>query len=215
MIHVLGWRFYAFIILVPVVLISALLFAIQPVQSVDEFFLLFAKSGIIVAVVTALMSNSSMFSLVSKFTPLRWLVPHIHGKWAGQVTTNYFDKAKKMGLEAKPDGAPPTSQIAVTVEILVNLFTVTIRLESTSGYLTSETKACQLRKAGEGGFELAYVTVNTVVHPEETDEQSFSGAGLIRFQSKSPEALRGTQWTNRNWQKCLNTAGTITLDRAS
>ena len=64
-------------------------------------------------------------------------------------------------------------------------------------------------------FYLSYIFEAHVPAPQATDDRMFEGAAKLEvvFDADDTE-LKGTYWTNRAWQRGLNTAGTMTASRS-
>ena len=90
-----------------------------------------------------------------------------------------------------------------------------MKLVSATRYSESETLSVRLRRDPEtGSDQIVYIYKNSTRNPQPTDEQFHMGAGCIDIvRGKGGLELHGVYWTNRNWARALNTAGTITLKR--
>lgn len=115
-------------------------------------------------------------------------------------------------------GAEPTvplQDVPVEVEITARLLHVTMKLVSDRRYSESEALSVRLRRDPETRSEqIVYIYKNITRNPKPTDEQFHFGSGCIDIlQVGGKLELRGTYWTNRNWARALNTAGTIELRR--
>lgn len=158
------------------------------------------------------------FPLLCRWKPLRSLLADLDGTWKGVLHSNWpLIRARLAG--APPQPAPLGLQpVPVTAEIRVRLFSVSMTLRSDdTRYSGSETVSMRLDKNPETDrVRVAYVYANTTKNPESTDSGFHHGAAVLDLEEEEgkPQALDGLYWTNRNWTKGLNTAGTIRLERA-
>jgi hypothetical protein len=158
-----------------------------------------------------LVGQTGIFPVLCRYRPLKHFFPDIDGIWLAELHSNWPMIAKKAGL---PD--QNTAPTAAEIQIIARLFFVKINLFSVSQYSNSETKAVAIKKDGEDGkIRLYYVYDNTTKMPEDTDSSRHYGAAYLDLIRDSAGAIKleGLYWTNRNWHKALNTAGTITLRR--
>ena len=213
MVNVLGWQIFAALIAVVTIACGAIAFPFNSPESVLEFIGLFSKTGFALSVLIIWIGQSSAFPWLCKQWPLKLIVPDIDGAWKGEISSNWpliaaaHDIKDQDGNDFKDRATP------ITADICVKLLSISIELKSVSGYQNSKTLNCTLKRNSHRGFELSYVYRSSVPDPKQSDEQTFLGAGLIDFTSRSPSGIDGVYWTNRNWQKGQNPAGTIKLKR--
>lgn len=127
--------------------------------------------------------------------------PDLNGTWVGEVVSTFKDK----------DGNPYRKP--VTLDIKASFFNFDIRLISDDQYQRSTVVQSEVYKDHrDGSFYLSYIFESVVDQPLETDDSKFDGSAKlnIRF-NESEMSLVGTYWTNRCWQKGMQTAGTIEL----
>lgn len=156
--------------------------------------------------------------LVPRIASWKWvqrlfpnILPHLDGKWRAKLTSNWPTIAAAHGL---PGGSGAAT--LADVKITVRLFTVRVELLSDTKYSESETEAVRVLKNLEhGDVRLHYIYRNDTPEAKETDSGFHRGAASLRL--KRPDGalpyLDGHYWTNRNWEKGLNTAGRITMWR--
>ena len=101
-----------------------------------------------------------------------------------------------------------------TAKITVRLLHVRMRFESDNKYTRSKTTAVHVsRDPEDGDLTLSYIYKADTPTPVETDSGSHYGSATLRFVPKGEGGPKfdGWYWTNRNWEKGLNTAGTAVL----
>jgi hypothetical protein len=129
----------------------------------------------------------------------------VSGTWAGAIQSNYIDPATGVTAPAVP--------VEVTIE--QDFFTLKIQLVSAGRYTDSRTVAVWADK--EPGTEIQrlwYVYEARTRNPQANDSAVHLGAGAVEIQRRvGGVVLDGLYWTNRNWQRRGNTAGTIKLAR--
>lgn len=163
--------------------------------------------------------QTKAFPLLCRWKLLRPFLADLDGTWKGALHSNWpLIRSRLPG--APPQPAPSALQCApVTAEIRVRLFSVSMTLRSDdTRYSGSETVSMRLDRNPETDrVRVAYVYANTTKNPEDTDSGFHHGAAVLDLEEEDgkPQALDGLYWTNRNWTKGLNTAGTIRLERAS
>lgn len=129
--------------------------------------------------------------------------PNLNGKWLGEVHSNY------------PNESGNNTVKEVELAIKADLFGFRLALRSLDGYQESKVIQSELyRDPRTGAFYLSYIFEASVPVPEETDDRLFEGAAKLEIIiSDADTVLKGTYWTNRAWQRGMNTAGLITMKR--
>lgn len=132
----------------------------------------------------------------------KFVCPNLNGNWKGLVRSNFFDDHHN-GVE-------------VNIDIKCDIFGYRVFVKSFDEYQQSKVTQSQIHKdAQTGAFYLSYIFQSTVPFPKETDDRLFEGAARLEIIiEKNRTTLRGTYWTNRAWQRRLNTAGILTAERA-
>jgi hypothetical protein len=101
------------------------------------------------------------------------------------------------------------------VELIIraDLFGVSLALRSLDGYQESQVIQSELyRDPRTGTFYLSYIFEASVPIPQKTDDRVFDGASKLEIIiNEENTVLKGTYWTNRAWQRGLNTAGLISM----
>lgn len=127
--------------------------------------------------------------------------PNLNGKWLGEVHSSYTDE----------NG----NKIVKEVELIIkaDLFGFNLALRSLDDYQESKVIQSELyRDPRTGTFYLSYIFEASVPIPKETDDRVFDGAAKLEIiVNKKNTVLKGTYWTNRAWQRGMNTAGLITM----
>ena len=149
------------------------------------------------------------------FPPLnRWVFPNISGVWEFRIESNIEEIAKRHP-ELKKSLVTPF----VTGKIVVKqtLFSMGFALNSASDYSISDTIV--LRPSRDEETDRFYITLvyqNRTPKPLKSDEQMHLGAARIEIVGVPKNMqMNGVYWTNRNWQRGLNTAGEIFIRRPS
>ena len=127
--------------------------------------------------------------------------PNINGKWLGEIHSSYTDE----------NGRKTTKEVELTVK--ADLFGFSLTLRSLDGYQESKVIQSELyRDSRTGTFYLSYIFEASVPIPKETDDRVFDGASKLEIMvNEQNTVLKGTYWTNRAWQRGMNTAGLITM----
>jgi hypothetical protein len=169
-----------------------------------------------------IFGQTPIFPLLCRLRFLRDWFPPISGEWTATLKSNW------PAIQQKPDltqiaPALQLSDVEANVKIAARLFYIRINLESKNEYSTSRTIFVRAsRDAEDGTTMLHYIFRNDTRVPEQTDSSGHDGAACLRVKRpakwpvKRPTdtlSLEGIYWTNRNWHRGLNTAGTITLRR--
>lgn len=135
----------------------------------------------------------------------RAVCPDLNGKWLGETYSNYTDES----------GNHIVKEVELTIK--ADLFGFNLALRSLDGYQESKVIQSELyRDPRTDTFYLSYVFEASVPIPKETDDRLFDGAAKLEIIiSKADTVLKGTYWTNRAWQRGMNTAGLITITKKS
>lgn len=129
--------------------------------------------------------------------------PNLNGTWKGTIQSNYLG----------PDGNPVSKD--VTLNINADIFGFKVNLNSDDNYQSSKVVQSEIYKDPRTNtFYLSYIFEAEVPIPEETDDRLFEGAAKLEvIMVDNSTQLKGTYWTNRAWQRKLNTAGIITAKK--
>lgn len=207
------WRLLtAFGTLAAIIALSHSLFV--PVSGFSDLWRVASTSVTLAGVVVLLVGQTALFPIVCRL-PLvnRWLPP-IDGEWTGQFTTNFPEIAKAFGLET-PHLSDP---VIADFTIRARLFDVTISSVSVSprpGYMRADTTAFRITRCVQPKRDVIHYVFDAVVsNPDPTDVDRFYGAARLTILGAGDQIrLEGAYWTDRNWQRGQNTAGTLTLNR--
>jgi len=129
----------------------------------------------------------------------KYVCPNLNGSWKGKVESSFLGKDGNRTIKA------------VVLNIKADLFGFNITLDSLDEYQNSKVIQSELFKDKKtGAFYLIYIFESYVPIPKETDDRTFEGSAKLEiyFNDKST-CLKGTYWTNRAWQRGMNTAGLI------
>ncbi|ASK19251.1 Cap15 family cyclic dinucleotide receptor domain-containing protein [Halomonas sp. N3-2A] len=129
--------------------------------------------------------------------------PNLNGKWLGEVHSSYTDE----------NGKKTVKEVELTIK--ADLFGFNLALRSLDGYQGSKVIQSELyRDPRTGTFYLSYIFEALVPIPKDTDDRFFEGAAKLEIIiNEENTVLKGTYWTNRAWQRGMNTAGLITMER--
>ena len=100
--------------------------------------------------------------------------------------------------------------------ISATFFGFRIEFRSLDEYQKSKVVQSEIYKdPRDGSFQVSYIFEAEVEDPKPTDDSKFDGAAKLKvqyFKDKDLE-LSGVYWTNRAWQRGMQTAGKIRLSR--
>ncbi|SMH30263.1 hypothetical protein [Mesorhizobium australicum] len=163
-----------------------------------------------------ILGTSPLWRVFWKIFPFlnTWVFPNISGEWAFIAESNIKEIA---AFHPDLDPAKVKVRIRGTMTIRQSLFAISMSLTGDGDYSMSDTLFVKpIKEAGTGRFYVTSVFRNSTPHPQPSDEQMHMGAAYIEIlATRHPPEMKGVYWTNRNWQKGMNTAGTIKLTRAS
>ncbi|MFT2091889.1 hypothetical protein [Paraglaciecola sp. 2405UD69-4] len=129
--------------------------------------------------------------------------PDLNGTWIGKTISTYKDE----------HGNPYEKEVEMVIK--ATFFGFDIRLVSVDKYQRSTVMQSEILKdPRDGAFYLSYIFESVVDQPKETDDAKFDGAARlhVRFEGNDIK-LVGRYWTNRGWQRNMQTAGTISLQK--
>lgn len=151
------------------------------------------------------LGSTGLFPKLCRLRPLRGTFPDLDGTWKGSLESNW------PLVSARLESAPaqlPARPVAATLRVKARLLSVHLSLETASRYSDSETVLVGVSKSGGDVPCLTYVYLNRTPSPLPTDTGIHHGAARLELREEDGvPTLRGTYWTDRNWQKGLNTAG--------
>lgn len=192
-------------------IIATAWFFFQPASDPRHLWTILSGSGTIVGLIASVVGATGLFPVLCRLPGVNRLFPDLDGEWQAELDSNWPTIAQRAQLPAPTSSAPTMAKIT----IVTRLFFVRVNLRSDSNYLSSKTIAAKIVKDPEdNSVRLYYVFQSTVLKPHETDSAGHEGAAFIDIPGKlKVNELEGVYWTNRNWHKGLNTAGTIKLKR--
>ena len=129
--------------------------------------------------------------------------PDLNGTWVGETVSTFTDA----------DGNPYRKAVKLVVK--ASFFNFDIRLISDDKYQRSTVVQSEIYKDHRNGsFYLSYIFESVIDQPVDTDDSKFDGSAKLHIRFEENEInLVGVYWTNRCWQKGMQTAGTINLHR--
>lgn len=171
-----------------------------------------AKSAIAIGIgILLAVGQTPLFAQICHLPIVRKFFPPIDGEWRVAIQSNW-NVVRQLTGQA-PSEALFAKQGKVT--ITSRLFSVRMRFQSDDKYSKSSTMIVGVRRDSEhGGIELNYSYLNVTRNPELTDSGCHHGAARLEIHDENGAVtLDGEYWTNRNWNKGLNTAGLIAFVR--
>lgn len=160
-----------------------------------------------VSIFVAAIGQSRAFPFLCRRFPLNLLFIDIDGEWVGRNMSNW------PRIETRDPNAELKS-VAAKVKLEVRLFWIKMTLLSENEYSSSTTLFVRICRS-DGHPRLIYTYLNRTKVPQQSDEQSHYGSAILDIIGERADTrLEGPYWTNRNWQRGQNTAGTIELRRS-
>jgi hypothetical protein len=130
--------------------------------------------------------------------------PNLNGVWQGFTESTHKDV----------NGNRVTTPVEMTIN--ATFFGFRIEFRSLDEYQKSKVVQSEIYKdPRDGSFQVSYIFEAEVEDPKPTDDSKFDGAAKLKvqyFKDKDLE-LSGVYWTNRAWQRGMQTAGKIRLSR--
>ena len=159
------------------------------------------------------LGNTGLFPWLCRLRPLNGIFPDLDGTWRGALASNWPLISARM---PQAPAEPPAQPVPATLKVKARLLTVHLSLETDSKYSDSETVLVGVSKSGGDVPCLAYLYLNRTPSPLPTDTGTHHGAARLELRSEDGvPTLRGTYWTDRNWEKALNTAGTAVFHKVA
>lgn len=182
-----------------------------PPSELGDYWSLVKLSVTITTVILFVLGQTPLFPWICQLPWVRSYFPPIDGKWQVALQSNWNVLQQLVG-EAKGE-ALFSKEGKVT--ITSRLFSVRMTFQSNDKYSKSTTTIVGVRRDPEyGTIELNYCYHNVTRNPEATDSGCHYGAARVEVHDENGlVSLEGEYWTNRNWNKGLNTAGLITFER--
>ena len=154
----------------------------------------------------------------------RLVAPNLNGEYLLETSSNWPIQQRMLDcVEGRGTGHPASDtddQFTVTGKLTIKqgLFAVKavyIPDEQTASRSESFVVAASFELPGaDDCFRFHYVYEGRVSNPiDVTDGERYRGAASFRIPEDSLDLLIGEYWTNRSWQKGINTAGKTQLRR--
>jgi len=129
--------------------------------------------------------------------------PNLNGEWTGKLISTFLNE----DASNEYDVTFNIDQRWSHIKILENA-------QKRSKKSTSRSKTLHvIPEKSDSEHRLWMIFQGEVQNPEETDDQFFYGSSRLIY-DKNTDTLYGHHWTNRAWQRKMNTAGTLTLSRS-
>jgi len=158
-----------------------------------------------------------------------WFYPDLTGEWDVEMDSNWSRHEQVMDAALSTTATfdirrcdvsdlAPLLKVKLKAEIKHTFWTIHMRLWSdvpgapikeSEILIVEPFKAEGLKKCG-----LRYIFRQTSVTASVTDVPSFLGAAELYFDKKT-DMLEGEFWSQRSWQRAMNTAGLIRMKRVT
>jgi hypothetical protein len=180
----------------------------------SEFAAFWSVAKMAMGVSTVLLlgvGQTPLFPWLCKLPLVRKFFPPIDGDWQVTIRSNWNLVRQLTGQQAGDTLFTKQGKITITSR----LFSVRMKFQSDDKYSKSSTTIVGVRRDPEHGtIELNYSYHNVTRNPELTDSGCHYGSARVEVHDeKEGVSLDGEYWTNRNWNKGLNTAGMIFFER--
>lgn len=193
--------------LAAVVALATLLMEVPTGWGWAKLFLSATGTGISIGMaVVAVLANGRVFPWCCR---QRWtfgIFPDLAGEWVGELRSNWPRIAAR-GTDAVSDIELLSRPARAT--ITTNLFTVCMELATDDRYSTSRTFTSGISKdPTTGEVAISYLYENSTLDPKSSDVSVHYGAAKLTLRREGKDLiLEGPYWTNRAWNRGLNTAG--------
>jgi len=166
------------------------------------------------ALLVTLVGQTDLFPSLCRLPWVRNWLPPIDGTWSATLESNWPMIQQRLNPTVP---LPQLAPVKATITIRARLFFVRVNLSSDDRYSNSKTIFVRAtRDEEDGSTQLHYIYHNSTNNPTATDSSAHEGAACLSVEPIGNDVrLEGVYWTNRNWHKGLNTAGTISLHRAA
>lgn len=201
----------------------------------DSLPSLFRYCVFAVDVVFVLLAIKPIWRTVWRWVPFveSKTFPDINGQYDVEIEHNWpiqeklFTAAREGGgfdIFSISQQKPPMQKANMKASIDMGMFSVRIRLSAADSdapqnvIRTSRTIACSLIKPCDGyNNRISYIfhQHNRREKVATSDDSSFFGAAVLEIDAHNPGLMQGEYWTNRAWEKGINTAGVITFRKTS
>ena len=143
-----------------------------------------------------------------------WYFPNLNGRWTGNVNSNW-PLVRKILPEHASSGEDTLSEHPITIDIKQTLFSIHLIMNADDEYSSSKTLVVIPEKNKETGEITLYELYESkVLTPKNTDHSRYFGAGVLNYRNDgSKDIIEGHYWTDREWRKGLNTAGSLQVIR--
>ena len=200
-------------------LFSALLLAGLMMWLGEDFKFIVEKDNFLQAAGFSSIAAIALYGFVWVLAKWGWLVlwhfpglkgvlnknvcPNLNGQWQGKIYSRHRDENGNKIVKV------------VNMNIKADFLGFTISFDSADKYQESSVVQSEIYKDERNGkFSISYIFESIVPNPEPTDDSKFDGAAKLMISFEGDEImLKGTYWTNRAWQRDLQTAGRIELRR--
>jgi hypothetical protein len=153
------------------------------------------------------LGSTGFFPKLCRLRPFRGRFPDLDGMWRGSLESNW--PLVSVRLQNAP-AQPPSQPVPATLRVKARLLSIHLSLETDSRYSDSETILVGVSKSGGDVPCLTYIYRNRTPSPLSTDSGIHHGAARLELRPENGvPTFRGTYWTDRNWEKGLNTAGAV------
>jgi uncharacterized membrane protein len=195
-------------------LIALVQFFLWPLDEWTQLWRLASSSVSVSTAVILIVGQTAIFPWICRLWGFKSIFPPIDGEWRGIFRSNYPVIAQAFGLDAPAEG----HEIVVKFVIRARLFKVRIHAVSLlpkPGYMRSDSTAFSIMRCAHTGRDIIHYVYDAYVgDPDSNDVDRFYGAARLTIIDEDDESsLEGTYWTDRNWTRGYNTAGSLVLRR--
>ncbi len=151
------------------------------------------------------LGSTGLFPKLCRLRPLCGVFPDLDGTWRGTLESSW----PRVSARLENASAQSSAQlVSATLTVKARLLSIHLSLDTDSRYSDSETILVGVSKNGGDVPCLTYVFRNRTPNPLPTDSGIHHGAARLELRHEDGvPTLRGAYWTDRNWEKGLNTAG--------
>lgn len=195
-------------------LIALAQFCLWPIDELTQLWRIASSSVSIATAFVVVVGQTAIFPKICKLGMVRSAFPPIDGEWRGTFRSNYPVIAKAFGLEAPAEG----QEIVAKFVFKARLFKVRIHAVSLlpkPDYMRSDSTAFSIMRCSHTDRNIVHYVYDAFVgDPDSSDVDRFYGAARLTIIDEADELrLEGTYWTDRNWVRGYNTAGSLILRR--
>lgn len=184
------------------------------IETPSSIWRLASLSATITSVLALLLGQTPIFPHFCRIPLIRNFLPPIDGEWSATFRSNWPEIAKAYGYSSSND--PIKARMTIKARLFV-IHIETVSITPKPDYMRSDTVSVRICRDAETDKPVLYYIYSAfVADPESTDTDRHLGAAkVIVLQDGKKLTMKGSYWTDRNWPKGLNTAGSLSIERIS